>query len=704
MQVEMAIHTTVEKTGSLRESRKAGTPPAPAKRLDCADFSDAFRVTGETPGIASSQPKAVLKSPQSRRFATRVAQRDFWALTAVVLALLAGHGNGAQPQSTPVVQASGFTASGYHPEPNHTRMKFRISGAQAQPETGNRFRLTQMQLEVFRVTGEREMVITAPDCVYDPSKRTASSPGHLKVQTGDERFSVEGDGFLWQGSDSTLVISNQVRSVIHRSTNAVPGDVRLPLIITSKRFEFDMPNVRGVYREQVHGDDPEMEFSCGVLTATGSTNTQTFEVLMAETDVLFVGKKDGQRATADRAVYTRADDRLEMTGNAAWKQGRQQGRADHAILERLAQSLQADGNVVLKALRQTLGAGGFFLSTTNAPSAATAEDSPLVDLFAARFQYFPARSNLAIAEGAVRIVDATNQLTCDILTVQSPTPAEQTAVAEGNVVVSQGNQGLGIRSERAVYTKADDKMVFTGQPAWRLERSEGRADRVTVRNSTREIHAEGNVATKVTLGEQQGTLLNFFPASGETNQGPRAIEVFAKELMAKDQQVTFQGDARAHQSPLTGSEPRLRSDTFEIRSGTNANSVESIRAVQNVVYEQGTPGVTNGPNAYRQLTTSLLTARTDPATGALSDLLAEGGVRIEQIGSLAMGDRATYTAATDRFVVSGKPTLETPQMTITDARTLVWDKAKNRFSATAPYKIRFRTDSLSKSVEKLKEP
>jgi lipopolysaccharide export system protein LptA len=581
-------------------------------------------------------------------------------------------------------------------------MKFQLTGARGQPEAGNRFRVTEAQVRTFRVTGEPEVVITAPDCVYDPSKRTASSPGHLKVQTGDERFSVEGEGFLWQGDASTLTISNQVRSVIHRATNAPPGAVE-PLVITSRQFEFDMTNFRGVYREQVRGDDPEMEFACGVLTATGSTNSQTFEVLMAETDVSFLGKKDGQRANTDRAVYTRADDRLEMTGNAAWKQGRQEGRADHAILDRRAQSLQADGNVAWKAPRETLGAGGFFFSTTNAPKHVAAEDSPLVNLYATRFQYYPARSNLAIAEGAVRIVDSTNQLTCDKLTARSPAPAEQTAVAEGNVVVTHGHEGRGIRSERAVYTKADDKMVFTGKPAWRMERSDGRADRVTVYNSTRAIHAEGNVATKVTVGAQQSTLLNFFPDSGDTNQGPQVIEVFARELQAKDRQVSFLGDAHAHQSPVTGSEPRLSSDTFEIRFGTNSN-VEIIRAVENVICEQGTPGITNGPNVYRKLTARTLTARTDLVKGSLADLQAEHNVRIEQFGSLATGDRATYTATNDTFEVSGKPTLETAQMTITDAKTLVWDKSKNRFSAIAPYTIKFRTDNLKKSVEKQKEP
>ena len=631
------------------------------------------------------------------------ARKNSWRLAVVVLALMAGRAGWTQTRSTPVVSGTGNTVSGYYPAPNHTRMQFQISGAKVQPEAGNRARITQMQLETFRLNGEREMVITAPDCVYDVAKRTASSPERLHLQTGDGRFSVEGEGFLWQGEESVLTISNQVRSVIHRSTNAAPGEVKPPLILTSRQFEFDMAKFRGIYRDQVHGDDPEMEFSCGTLTAAGSTNSQTFEVLMAETDVSLLNKKDGLRATGEHAVYTRLDERFVLSGNAVWQQGRQEGRADHATLDRRERSVDAQGNVAMRVPREAISAGGFFLSTTNPPVAAAADLSPLVDLYAARFQYFAARSNLTVAEGTVRIVDETNQLTCDKLTIESTGLPQETAIAEGKVIVSLGDQGRGIRSERAVYTKANDEIVFTGQPAWQMDRSDGRADRVTIHNSTREIHAEGQVATKVAVGMQQGSLLKFFPDAGNTNQAPRVIEVFARELRARDRQVSFLGDARAHQSPVTGSEPRLRSDAFEFRFGTNANHVESIRATDNVIYEQGTPGMTNGPNVYRKLTTRTLTARTDSATGGLSDLLAEGGVRIEQSDSLATGERATYDAVTDTFEVTGHPKLETPQMTITDAQRLVWDKAKNRFSATAPYNIEFRTDNLRKSLENREE-
>ena len=39
----------------------------------------------------------------------------------------------------------------------------------------------------------------------------------LKLQTGDGKYRVEGEGFLWRQSDSFLTISNHVRTVIEVS-------------------------------------------------------------------------------------------------------------------------------------------------------------------------------------------------------------------------------------------------------------------------------------------------------------------------------------------------------------------------------------------------------------------------------------------------------------------------------------------------------
>ena len=629
------------------------------------------------------------REPSSPEVESRLRCRLRVACCVVVALLVYGVQNvGAQVQSAGVGSASNFKTSEYFNPPNQKQAKFELTGGDAQPQPGGKFLITQMKLQTFRETGEREIVIEAPTCQYDPSARTAGSAGRLRIQSGDGRFSVAGEGFVWQQSVGVLTISNQVRAEIQQLlTNAAAA---APLVITSRWFTFDATNRHAVFHEEVHGDDPAIEFTCGRLAVHAAADGGSFEVIEAEQSPVIVGKLEGRRVTADRAIYTRADERAELFGNATWQQGLQSGRADRAVVRRLEKELVADGHVAMKMPRESLGAGGNLLSRSKAPVPAVADtNAPLVDL---RADHFQSRSNVLVAEGAVQVVDATNRLTCDRLTVISATPTapEETATAAGNVVVEKGEGTL--RAALAVYTKSTGVIVFTGDPRWSQAQMEGKAERVTVRSETGEVHGENAVAVKVQLGRQNASFLTFFPAA-KTNSAPQEVEVFAREFTAKEQQVIFLGDVRTHQLPITGSEPRLRSDELEVNFAAAGAQAESLQARKNVLYEQGMPGVTNGPAIYRKLSTRTLTAHAGPPNGALSDVVADGDVQIEQPGSVARGARATYTAATDLLQLLGNPTLDTPQARITEARTLVWDKAKNRFVATAPYRITFIPDA-----------
>jgi hypothetical protein len=127
-------------------------------------------------------------------------------------ALPSGH---AQPGG--VQHVSDFTSIEYFEPPHQQQMKSRLSGAEAQPQAGGLLVIKQLKLETFTLGGKPEIVVTAPECVYDAFNHVASSPGHLQVQSGDGKFHVEGDGFLWRQNDSWLTISNNVYSVVKTS-------------------------------------------------------------------------------------------------------------------------------------------------------------------------------------------------------------------------------------------------------------------------------------------------------------------------------------------------------------------------------------------------------------------------------------------------------------------------------------------------------
>jgi hypothetical protein len=135
-----------------------------------------------------------------------------WPAAVVALLFAAAPGLHAQPGG--LQRASNFASTEYYEPPNQKQVKSILSGAEALPQPGGLLIVKQLKLEMFNPDGRREWVVIAPECIYDTFKGVASSPGPLEVQSGDGKFHVAGEGFLWRQSDSFLTISNNVRTVV----------------------------------------------------------------------------------------------------------------------------------------------------------------------------------------------------------------------------------------------------------------------------------------------------------------------------------------------------------------------------------------------------------------------------------------------------------------------------------------------------------
>jgi hypothetical protein len=107
-----------------------------------------------------------------------------------------------------------FSWPEFYDPPHQNQMKSLLTGAEAQPQADGKFLIKELKLETYREDGEREIIVAAPECVYDSAQRVANSAGRLQVQTGDGRFTIEGEGFLWQQTNASLVISNRVHTTI----------------------------------------------------------------------------------------------------------------------------------------------------------------------------------------------------------------------------------------------------------------------------------------------------------------------------------------------------------------------------------------------------------------------------------------------------------------------------------------------------------
>src|SRR3989442_777248 len=112
----------------------------------------------------------------------------------------------------PPVKVKNFNASESYDPPHQAQMKFLLQGAEAEPLTAGRYLVKELKLQTFLQDGKRELLVEAPQCVYDAQAHSASSPGRLRVQSGDGKLSIEGEGFLWRQTNSSLFISNQVHT------------------------------------------------------------------------------------------------------------------------------------------------------------------------------------------------------------------------------------------------------------------------------------------------------------------------------------------------------------------------------------------------------------------------------------------------------------------------------------------------------------
>jgi len=135
-------------------------------------------------------------------------------LAAGATLLLLTEPGGIAQEKLPVGHGHDFTTESYFEPPHDRQIKMRLSGAEVTSLPGSLEDIRQMKLETFGVDGKLTMVVRAPQCTFAPFDGLANSRGHIELQTGDGKFHVEGEGFMWRQNEQFLTISNRVRTVI----------------------------------------------------------------------------------------------------------------------------------------------------------------------------------------------------------------------------------------------------------------------------------------------------------------------------------------------------------------------------------------------------------------------------------------------------------------------------------------------------------
>ena len=107
-----------------------------------------------------------------------------------------------------------FSVPQYFDPPHETQMKSLLEGAEAEPGNNGLVTIRKAKVQTFNEAGVRQMTVRAPQCVFDSKTQTVSSAGRFEMETSDSKLTLEGEGFSFQQTNSNLIISNQVRTLV----------------------------------------------------------------------------------------------------------------------------------------------------------------------------------------------------------------------------------------------------------------------------------------------------------------------------------------------------------------------------------------------------------------------------------------------------------------------------------------------------------
>ena len=399
----------------------------------------------------------------------------------------------------------------YEP-PNERQVKTEFSGTEAAPISGggSKALLKGVKIKQFSVTGGNpQMIAETPECIYDRKRQEVTSSGPLKVHAQEGKLFLEGTGFLLHQTNSSLVISNDVHSILQISsgTNIGPNPATE---ISSQRGQFR--HGQAIYLGAVRVNDPKMKLTSESLVAdlpeAGMGQTNRPNHIVAETNVVidFLNDSGEQtHATGQKAVYNfhvvdgATNEVLELTGNPRVELTNGWMTAEVFVMDRATGKLRGRDNFHFHYLAQNQPSGGEV--KTNAPA-------PL-DIFSDHFE-FDLNTHLATFGGQVRADDGRIKVNAETLAVVLPKqePGKTNRIdhllAETNVVIDfldeKTGQKIHATGQKAVYNYSvagittNQVLELTGNPAVETAKPAGwmTADVITVDRAQGRIWGVGN--------------------------------------------------------------------------------------------------------------------------------------------------------------------------------------------------------------------
>ncbi len=266
----------------------------------------------------------------------------------------------------------------------------------------------------------------------------------------------------------------------------------------------------------------------------------------------------------------------------------------------------------------------------------------------------------------------------------------------GNVHMKEGLRTAD--AQQAVFVRGSQSTVLTGQAVVRDESSETHASKITFHQQTGDVDAEGNVVSTDFGNKKDSVQLSPVPShitaqrmtgnskTGEALytgharlwQGPSVLEANSIQLLRDKRILNAIGDVRAL-FPKQANDPKKpkETDVWHISSGTLTYWDAEDRAhLEKDVVVQSADERMKGPVLDLYFTREADAKNTAPGTSRISKAVGTGGVEVQQGERRGTAERGVYTAADDKFVLSGgTPTLYDGNEGATTGRELTFNIA-----------------------------
>ena len=252
------------------------------------------------------------------------------------------------------------------------------------------------------------------------------------------------------------------------------------------------------------------------------------------------------------------------------------------------------------------------------------------------------------------------------------------------------------QADLVVLERASQTAVLTGHAVARDATAETRAPRITFVETTAEFSADGGVRSAdfrtkkdafelaptpaiITADKLQGnskTGRAFYTGHARFWQGDSVLEADSIELLRAARTLNASGGVRAvfPGAPAKKADKPSRLELWHVSCGslTYSDLESHAHLVHDVLVESGTQQV-RASTMDLYFTPALQANEKGPGFREIARAVATGGVMVQEAGRQATADRGEYTAAEEKFVMSGgNPTIYDGSAGTTTGRQLTF--------------------------------